>query len=322
VASGSQIAIVRLTDGHVAQVLNSNAGDISSLAYVARTGLIAAGSVDRTMTVWDPRTGEPAQSFTLPSGVTSVAVSRSGELIAVGTTATGADVLRCDVCAAPAGLAAIAARDSTRALTARERADFKVPAGVLTGRPVAGCLGACTTNAAGSSRSPTPARTNAAPAAAAGARSPAKAAFINRADAICMRAGTALAPIQARLAADETRADASLASDAPQNRARLAGDWATVATIYRQKLADLRALAPPAGDQVTAEQYVNAFGAEIPLIDELAAGWRAPAGSAVSVQHVRSTGTLIAISQRVQAAQQATISAATNYGFHVCGKAR
>lgn len=318
VSSGNQITVVRLFDGHVLQVLNTNAGDISALGYIGHTGLIISGSVDRTVTVWDPQTGQPAQSFALPSGVDSVAADPIGQLIAAGTVSTGAYMLRCDVCVTPAQLVRLAARDSTRALTARERADFKVPAGVLVGQPVPRCAGKCTAVAAAGPASTQTTHTHNAPSTTA---PQSKALFISRADAICHRTNSALTPLQARLAADESRADASTASDSLQNRARMAEDWTAVATIDSRKLAALHAIPLPASDQAAA-RYADAFEAEIPLIEDLVTAWKAPTGPAVSPQHVRSMTTIISIGQRLHAAQQAAISAAQTYGFHVCGSGR
>ncbi len=318
VGSGSQIAVLRLSDGHVLQTFNTNTGDVTALAYAGRTGLIVAGSADRQVTVWDPRTGEPAESFTLPSGVAGVAVDQPRQLIAAATVRTGAYVLHCDICVTPTTLVAIAARGTTRALTPRERVEFNVPAGVLTRGPAAPCVGTC-------GATPSPPKTATTSQAASTTTSALttvasdKAAFISRADAICLHTNALITPVRNRLYADETRDSASVRSDTPANRRRLARDFLAVAAIFNTDLAAIRALPLPSTSRPGAVQYVDTLASQIPLMRLLAETLSSPIQAHVSPQYLHLTSEIAAVQFRLENAQTATIAAAKSFGFHVCG---
>jgi WD40 repeat protein len=317
-ASGNQIVVLRLSDGHVLQTFNTNAGDVTALAYAGRTGLIVAGSVNRQVAVWDPRTGESAESFTLPSGVAGIAIDQARQLIAVATVGTGAYVLHCDVCVTPSTLVAIAARDSTRALTPRERAEWGVPSGVLTGGFAAPCVGTCettssapTTGTATQSPGTTTSITNAVASD--------DATFISRADAICLHTNATITPVQSRLYADEARDSASLQSDTPANRRRLSADFLAAAAIFNSHLEAVRALPLPSTNRAGAERYVDDLASQIPLMRLLAQTLNSPAQPGVSPQYEHLTAEIAAVQFRLEGAQNATIAAAKSFGFHVCG---
>ena len=312
VASGNAITVVGVPDGRVLAVINTNAGDVSSLAYAGRSGLIVAGSVDREVSVWDPRTGEQAQAFTMPSAVNGVATDATGTIIAAATQRTGAYVMPCDVCLTPAQLVAVAADDSVRALSRRERLTFGVPSGVLVGTPRAGTPVPMSTSAPPTA----PAQTATTPVQTA---SGAQARFIASADTVCSRANEALDPLQSRLTRDSDTVDAGVGADTQANRDRVAADWDAVANVYARKLVGLRAIPLPPAGQAAAQGYANAFGAEIPVIVQLASAWREPTGPVTSAQHLQSVEAITLIEQRIEAAQSATAAAARSYGYHICG---
>jgi WD40 repeat protein len=61
-------------------------GEITSLAFVPRSSLIASGSTDKTIRLWDLSSGSPVKTFlSLNDQVNAIAVSPDGSMLAAGT---------------------------------------------------------------------------------------------------------------------------------------------------------------------------------------------------------------------------------------------
>ena len=324
VGINSQIDVLRLSDGHVMARLDTNGGPITALAYVGRTGLLASGGIDRRVTVWDPRTGEQAQSFTVPSSVTGLAVSQSRRIIAVATQNTGGYVLHCDVCVGRAALLRAAAQQSTRALTAHERAEFGVPKSAVVQRCKTGCgsLASASTKAVTVTPRTEAARLPLALATAAAVTSNGdviRAEYIKRADALCQRSDASLAPILKRMGRDIARDGTKPADDTPANRNRLGLDYASAATVLGAALVQLRALSLPRAGRADAERYLAGLAFQVTLLRHLAKLLSSPVKPGPTPAYTALTTEIASTEIRERKAQIVTDRAARAFGFHVCG---
>lgn len=68
------------------RTLTGHAGEITSLALIANTWVIASGSTDKTVKLWDVRSGEAIKTFApLSEQVNAIAASWNGKVVAAGT---------------------------------------------------------------------------------------------------------------------------------------------------------------------------------------------------------------------------------------------
>lgn len=68
------------------RTLSGHQGEITSLALIANTSLIASGSTDKTIKLWDVRSGQVVKTFAnLSDQVNTIAANWTGKVVAVGT---------------------------------------------------------------------------------------------------------------------------------------------------------------------------------------------------------------------------------------------
>jgi hypothetical protein len=197
-----------------------------------------------------------------------------------------------------AGLVALAAAGcggSSKATTTSS------PAAGSTTAPSTGAGGstAPTTSTSPASGATTPATGTPQPA------DPARAKFIAQADQICTAANTALVSPQAKVDA-AVKAEQKKGSTA--HRKALANAVRAEASVASAELDRLRALHPPAGDELVFGKYVAAVASQVQLIDELAADVAADNGPALKP-----------VSTKLAAGKQTVDDLAGAYGFKVCG---
>lgn len=83
--TGQTIHLLEVATKHK-QNLTGHAGEITSLTFVPNSSLIASGSTDKTIRLWDLSTGTVAKTFGDVSGqVNAIAVSPDGTMLAAGT---------------------------------------------------------------------------------------------------------------------------------------------------------------------------------------------------------------------------------------------
>ncbi|NGO80517.1 hypothetical protein G6045_33400 [Streptomyces sp. YC504] len=68
-------------------MLKGHKQEVSTLAFHPSTGLLASGSGDETVRLWDTATGKTTATFTCPDSVESVAFSPDGKTVAAGFSA-------------------------------------------------------------------------------------------------------------------------------------------------------------------------------------------------------------------------------------------
>ncbi len=83
--TGQTIHLLNLSTKET-RTLTGHAGEITSLAFVANTWVIASGSTDRTVKLWDVRSGDLMKTFAaLSDQVNTIAANWNGKLMAAGT---------------------------------------------------------------------------------------------------------------------------------------------------------------------------------------------------------------------------------------------
>jgi hypothetical protein len=134
---------------------------------------------------------------------------------------------------------------------------------------------------------------------------PVRAKFITQADQICTAANMALVSPQAKV---DSTAKSEQKKGSAAHRKALANAVRAEAAVASAELTRLRALHPPAGDELVVGKYTAAVASQVQLIDELAGDVAADNGTALKQ-----------VSTKLAAGKQTVDELAGAYGFRVCG---
>jgi ABC-type transporter Mla subunit MlaD len=133
---------------------------------------------------------------------------------------------------------------------------------------------------------------------------PSRAAFIAQADAVCRRTNERIAATNARIT--QINRTATSESGALADAAPL---LAETHRTQQASLAELRELAPPAGDEQTVDEIVRGLEQQVATVGSVAEAARA--GDAA---RVRSLGS------ELQDVRSRAAALLRGYGFRVCGR--
>ncbi len=104
-ACNSDVILWDTKSGKQLRVFKGHSKQISDLAFVPQTKLLASGSLDKSIRFWDTETGKEKVKWMFKRGIKSMAVSSDGTLIAIGclnrivyvcNTKTGKKVTECN----------------------------------------------------------------------------------------------------------------------------------------------------------------------------------------------------------------------------------
>ena len=129
VAGDSEIVLLDLIGSSRPRTITGHSGFVSGIAFARGGAMVVSGGQDGTVRVWEVGTGQQVTSFDMPDGdVNDVSIDGTGRRIAAVSDGGAGAIFDCVVCGSPDELTSLAARNSTRELTADERATFALPA--------------------------------------------------------------------------------------------------------------------------------------------------------------------------------------------------
>jgi WD40 repeat protein len=128
VGGDSAVVLLDLVGDRPPRTVPVRGGVVRGVAFTPNGSMLVSGGQDGTVRVWEVGSGQQAATFDHPGGdVTDIAVDRTGRRIAAISVGGGGAIFECRVCGPPDELAALAAQQSTRDLTAEERTLFGLP---------------------------------------------------------------------------------------------------------------------------------------------------------------------------------------------------